>query len=170
MTFSERDRATIQAALDNTSFLLGFVMEALPVLRDRMACWERGGFPSSSLPEALAPTNGDVAEPNSDRTDQNMRADVRWLKKQSEAIEFKVRRFALEVQRRTDGYGRTERTVEEESAPCANPPCENEVRIGDRYPDGRLVLYGLPRTCERCRKHKARHGLAWPKKRVAVSS
>jgi hypothetical protein len=152
---SERDRITIQAALDESVWLLGFVMEALPVLRERMAYWERAGFPGSSIPEALVIGNGHDVEPGGDELEKRMRTDIAWLKRQTKWLEDKSRDFALDMRRCVDRYARTERPKDEEKlAPCKNPPCDNQVRVR------------VERTCARCRWHKSKYGLAWPKRRT----
>lgn len=149
MTLEERDRVTIVTALTRSSQAIETVVGQIPQLRQRMTYWERGGHRSSSIPEAIS-HSGEPPALESDSFDRDMRRHLRWLISNSLTLET----IAEQMRRLVGSYLVAAGALEdEETAPCRNPPCDNQVRPR------------VEKTCSRCRKHKSRYGLAWPKYR-----
>lgn len=121
--------------------------------RARMRDWQKGGLPSSSMPEGSRTAEAPLPLP--DRFDRMLRE--RWFGYRADILKAAA---LLERALRAQNWllQPAERLPEETPVPCANLACTQTLEPGRQSGE-----------CSRCRVHRHRHGLPWPQTREGAA-
>jgi hypothetical protein len=141
---------------------LAVVADQLPRFHARRQEWTRGGFPQSSIPEAIS-RSSEPPLPSPDRIDATLENHRKWIR----AAIIIMADQTSEMRRRLNSVLLVAPPIEDEPSvyACLNPRCEKIVTgVGsDRLRPG--PVSGV-RVCDRCRTHERRYGMAYPDGKV----
>lgn len=124
----------------------------LPEFQARRRQWTRGGFGSSSIPEAPV-HGGDPVLPWSDAVDQALYRDFQRIGQIAEAS----KKLSDELSRLLNRWLIAAPALPELSVVCANPACGQLVEEGRKSGE-----------CQRCRQWRRRHNAPYPYESVSA--
>lgn len=122
-------------------------------IRHRAHEWTRGGYPTTSMPEHGTQTDPPILTfDRDDRTIHHMLTDYQ--------LHLTKAAVHLEHARRIEGWFRNTAKPPEEPGQfmCSNSACTDPLEQGRRTGE-----------CDKCRRHRSRHALAWPKIRETAA-
>jgi hypothetical protein len=125
--------------------LLDRNMARIPVFHRRRREWGRGGFPASSIPEAIS-HGAEPPLPMMDAVDRRLDRDTKRLR----SLIVEAADLANELDRLLNFWLIAAPAIPDPD-PCRN--CNELMPFGERR-----------RTCAKCRMHRSRYGLDWPNK------